>query len=222
MKCASVWERVFCLLTQSGGFHAGGSVDRVSEKAVTRHRKTHDPSYTWPYKNRQVSSLPPGRMFVTVYMALHWLTWVNPYSYPHGHVWHVPHPKGPYRAEDVQRHVGDFRGMLVAILLWQAWCYHVRVADGLHLDTVDTELKLNLGMKINGECNSCFHVPQHSLIKSETGECLQWWDVCPRTLYTSWLLSTASNREYRSLRRSTTSMGSLSEEMVVKPTMSLK
>lgn len=58
--CVSVWERVFGSLTQPSGFHAGGSVDRVSKKAVTRHRKTHDPGHTRPWKHRRSLVIATG------------------------------------------------------------------------------------------------------------------------------------------------------------------
>lgn len=61
-------------------------------------------------------------------------TWVDSYSYPDGHVRHVSHMEGSHWAEDVQRHVGDLSSVLVAIFLRQAWCYHVSITDGLHLD----------------------------------------------------------------------------------------
>lgn len=65
------------------------------------------------------------------------LTWVDSYAYPDGHVWHVPHMEGSYWAEDVQRHVGNLRSVLVAISLWQPRCYHVGIPNGLHLHNVN-------------------------------------------------------------------------------------
>lgn len=58
---------------------------------------------------------------------------MDPDAYPDGHVRHVPHAEGPHGAQDVQGHVGDLSGVLVAVPLRQARRYHVSVTDGLHL-----------------------------------------------------------------------------------------
>lgn len=49
-------------LTQPSGFHAGGSVDRVSKKAVPRHGQTHHPGNTGPWKHKEWRHLSGSNM----------------------------------------------------------------------------------------------------------------------------------------------------------------
>lgn len=63
---------------------------------------------------------------------------MDSYPYSDGHVRHVPHMEGSYGAEDVQRHVGDLGGVLVAVPLWKTRRHHVGVTDCLHLDIFHT------------------------------------------------------------------------------------
>lgn len=61
------------------------------------------------------------------------LTCVQPDTYPDRNIRHVPHFEGSHGAQNVQGHVGYFRGVTVAIGNRKARRHHVSIADGLHL-----------------------------------------------------------------------------------------
>lgn len=83
---------------------------------------------------REIKDLTPAFLF---------LTWVNSYPYPDRYIRHVTHMEGTHWAEDVKWHVGDLSSVLVSISLWQAWCYHVGITNGLHLHQVNMETQVS-------------------------------------------------------------------------------
>lgn len=143
-----------CERTHSTGLHSRSGGHRVSKQTVARHGETHYACYArtcnTPQIQSQVSPVEEQNIWCTygssvsgwmsiesrrTRLKLHFLlTCVESYSYSDRNVWHVPHFEGSHSAEDVQRHVGNFCSMAVAVGDGNTRRHHVGIADSLHLE----------------------------------------------------------------------------------------